>query len=405
MALLLLSASAAEACAPCSTCGYKAGTDDVGWQRVPDEPANRSVGFLELERENETLAATLVETSLTANRRIYLAMKWGKEAPVVLGDAVVPSAGVKLEGRLSPPSSARTPVGAGPCEKAEGILLAYLEVEGASSPDVTRDELVGTSSAPAALFSISQRGLTHTIRWESCGSTNGPLPPLALFRDPRLKLALCDEPALGERACGLPILDRTRVASASLTLEAQRVAFSSELVVANVSGETTVSINGVKQPWAATLGWSPSNSPFREGPNEVRITQGAREPWVANLVLPTSKLRPRLGPDGVLRHDAPFTVGWDAAPWAGGFQGFIYPLDVPPKKVGDITFMANREAVAASGVFSGFDDGQGGKRTAPRARVVVKAWTDRATGVDGRPLADDNYRISVSEETTVSVVR
>jgi hypothetical protein len=313
-------------------------------------------------------------------RRLYLAVKWPSEAPIVAGF---------VEGNYDVP----VPPPAGSqhsCDRVEGLLLAYLAPAGATA-DPARDELVGVSYKGLGLFPYQQAAYDQRFAWDGCARSSEQRMPLILMHEPRLPLALC------ERDCGSG-LDRTRIYAMSSGAEPGGRVYLSPHFVHVPAGETvTFVVNGREVPSSvgqvgADLG---ASSPFRAGPNAVSIRVGSLPAWKATLVLPAGELAPRLLGPG-LRQGENFSARWSASPWASGYQVLLNPAD-PVARVGSLEFFSTQASLEAR--YEGW-----GTLDNRKVRLGVRTgWSsDAGSGV---PHGSSGYGFIWSQWITVDVLR
>jgi hypothetical protein len=67
----------------------------------------------------------------------------------------------------------------------------------------------------------------------------------------------------------------------------------------------------------------------------------------------------------------PFSVAFDAAPWATDYRVDLFPVDAPWTRAVYPTFSSPTSPV--EGTFDGFPDGRGGRVTGTRASVRLTA--------------------------------
>jgi hypothetical protein len=362
-----------------------------GWSEVVDEPAGSSFGEVllawtevPLERCGTQLALSgdVRVSDIPADQRLYFAMRWNHESPVVVSD-LLPLSPTGVRGEhfsllLAPPQSALEPFSGRTCSgtQARGVLLAYLTSSDTPHPET--DELVGVSSKDPSVFSSLQRGYDQLLTWSSCPFSR-PLMPLQLQHDERLRLTLCDT------TCTQPVFDRTRIAGASLSLGPAGWTLNATFVNAGYQA-ASYEINGL-----ATEGSGSELAPWHEGPNVVRVQVDDLPAWEAVLTLPALALSPRLA-EPTLQVGAPFSLSWDASPWATNAFVQFRPLEVPILKVGDPFFTTNQTSFTET--FPGFHDAGGALREVPRAGVSLEV----------RQL-QNRYGFSLSEEFEVPVAR
>ncbi|MBL8953223.1 MAG: hypothetical protein JNK82_20765 [Myxococcaceae bacterium] len=281
-----------------------------GWYGVPDEPGATAFATVYFTQE---APRTLRSMNLPAG--IELAVQWPGEAPVRF-----------VETFPEPPASART-VSMG-CERASGQLLAY-----------QGDELVGVSFKPIDRFPHHQRYANQLLEWSSCTTTGTKhLMPYPLFHEARLPLALCGD------TCGVPLIDRTRVASITMSVDGDgHVLFSPSFVMVPKDAAIVFTVNG--QPLPAGPGDQLSGtSPWRAGTNTVKAQIGDLPAWEAEVVLPQQRFAPRV--TTALKEGADFTVEWQGGDWAPKYFVSIHPRE-PVLKV------AGQSFEAASSPFTG----------------------------------------------------
>ena len=334
-----------------------------GWYDVPAEPAARFYGDVDGELQNGELLGQIRAEGLPSDQQMYLAMKWGDETPIAVTELLPAANGVAFRAVLGCRA-----------DRSEGALLAYLAPKGAVVPNPSSDELLAISAKPAHLFGYLQRAYDQKYTWEMCQSPKAQVLPLPLQRDPRLSLAFCTEPVREGRACGQPVMDRTRLLEVSSEAGPSMVSIAPQFVLQPDEGDVTVTVNGVLvSSEKGRVAIDKGLGPFHPGENTVRIAVGPLPPWEAKLVLPKGNLAPRLR-ETALRMGEPFTVDWAANSWADRFVVKLLPLDVPVKRVSEPSYLSDNSFLTE--VFRGFDDGYGGMRTAPRATLKLTAMTD-----------------------------
>lgn len=363
-----------------------------GWYEVPEEPAGVVYGNISAEVQNGALVGELQAEGLPRDQRVYLAMRWGSETPIVITDLLTPGKNVPFRASLGCD---------GKREVDGGVLRVYLAPKGATVADPATDELLGLTSKPGNLFDYGQRAYDQKLPGELCTTVKKELLPITLQRDPRLRLALCDEPLVDGSACGQPLLDKTRLFTVSVEASPDSMQLVPSFVWAPDGEAIAVEANGVllstnNGRLSRTIGLGP----FHPGENVVRITIGRLPSWEAKLVLPKNTLQPRLRESG-LRMGQSFSMDWADSSWANRFVVTFEPLDLPPTRAGIPTFETKESHVTDT--FVGFDDGAGGKRTGPRARIVLRASQEVTEKATNGPYRAGGYWLQWFESMTVSV--
>ncbi len=341
-----------------------AGTElEPGWYELPAEPASEFVGEVTLQQEPSLLAGKV--THQLRDRRVYLAMQWGDTEPVAVTGPL--ESGAFYRAPLDPPASART--SSATCRAtAKGVLLVYLVMPGAPL-DPRTDELIGASYKPAPYFPYEQTAYNQHITWDDCTTTSKQLLPLLLQRDPRIGLARCTERQLTTDTCPTKRLDRTRISKAALQISPDGTLLSPTILYQPANVSVRYDINGQR---VGDGFWQLSTTgagPWRAGRNTLSITIDGYAPWTAVVVLPQTRLEPKL--ETSLKTGSDFTLRWNRATWVTGFLVAMSPLDIPPRRQFDPRW-ATTESVLTTR-FDGFLNGDSMPVYAPRAQVRLMA--------------------------------
>lgn len=342
---------------------------EPGWYELPTEPASEFVGDLTLQQEPSLLVGKV--THQLSEQRVYLAMQWSDDAPVAVTGPL--ASGDSYRAVLDPPASARTP--SATCRAtAKGVLLVYLVTPGAPL-DPRTDELIGASYKPAPYFPYEQTAYNQHITWDDCTTTSRQLLPLPLQRDPRLGLARCTERQLTGDTCPTKLLDRTRLSKASLFISPDQTLLSPTFLYQPANASVRYDINGQRVGdgfWQLSTGGS---GPWRAGPNTVSITIDGFAPWTAVVVLPNTRLEPKL--ETTLKAGSDFTLRWNRATWTTSYLVAVSPLDIPPSKQFNPRWTVTEPTLTAR--FDGFLGGDSMPVYAPRAEVTLMGMRQQGT--------------------------
>jgi hypothetical protein len=309
---------------------------------------------LNLTLEGGSVRGVIPDNAAPPGQAFYVAVKWPGTNPVRLTERGL--SGQMVGGFLDPPQGVRTLSADGRCARAEGILLGYLHNVG-TLPNPAVDELVAASHRPDGLF-LRHQSYQQRIVWDTCGLQKQQLVPLLVQRDPRLTLALCEQPSAGGMLCGQPMLDRTRVASAQLEVQETSGQFFPSLVAVPPGMAVSIEVNGNKSDapneQLVTATTRCTTNPWHAGSNLVRIVVGDAPAWEARVVLPTPS-NARLREPG-LRKNGVFNIDWNAAPWAGA-EVRMWPVNLPLRRAVYPTFSSAGPFL--SGTFAGFPGNAG----------------------------------------------
>ncbi len=329
--------------------GPESDTRAPGWYGVPDEPGTTPFA----EAKLTLMPPNALRGELPAG--VELAVQWPGEAPK------------RFTGTFpEPPAAARTVVSG--CERAEGLLLAYLG-----------DELVGVSFKPTDRFPYHQRYYNQKLVWSACATALSTLLPLQLFHEARLPLALCGD------TCTMPLIDRTRVSGITMEVDGEgRVFFAPTFVYAPANATPFIAVNG--QSVTPVNGAYIDPAVWHPGPNTVLIRLDELPAWEAELVLPAGRFAPKLG---ALTEGADFTVDWSGSDWAPGYEVTLYPRE-PVLKVGGQSFTA-----AAPPLTARYEPWMS---TQPVTRVAVRV-TVRL------PAEPSPYRLTLVDDVVVDAHR
>ena len=343
---------------------------EPGWYELPPEPASEFVGDLTIERGASVIGGKV--THRLGDQRVYLAMQWGDAEPVAFTGPL--KSGDSYRALLAPPSSAITASAA--CRAtATGVLLVYLARPGAPLAPRT-DELIGASYKPTRYFSYEQTAYNQHLVWNDCQLPPGPSMPVLLQRDPRFGLMRCTEQQLTTDTCPTKPLDRTRLSKADLQVSALGALLSPTFVYRPANASVRYELNGQRVGdgfWQLSTG---ASSPWRPGRNTLSITIDGFAPWAAVVVLPRTRLEPRLETD--IKTGSDFTLRWNRAPWADDFLVSFTPLDVPVRRQPNPRWTVTEPTLTAR--FEGFPSGEATPVFAPRALISLFATRSQGAG-------------------------
>lgn len=365
------------------------GDELPGWYDVPAEPANVFSGEARLRIVEGRLQGDL--TLAPGEGPLYFAIKTQGWEPQAITEVIDPAVSTSF---TSAPFS---------CRRAEATLLAYSLRPGATTPDPTLDELIGVAFKPSWLFPYQQSAYNQRLTERSCAA-GGELLPMQLQHDPRLRLALCDTAdSRSALVCGQAPLDRTRVHAISLSVDEDGRVFLAPNFVVFVDEPVEYRINGAAFPASAgQLDSRLAAGLWRAGRNTVEIRQGSLPPWSAEVVLPMRSLHPRLHEAG-LRAGAPFTMSWDAAPWAQAYRVTSAPLEVNAGRVAFPSWWTEQPSLNET--FPGFRNGNGDPLSAERAELMVTVAAATAGVGEFAPFhSSGGYSVSWTEQLEVAVL-
>ncbi|MDP3499557.1 MAG: hypothetical protein Q8S33_04470 [Myxococcales bacterium] len=311
-----------------------------GWYDLPADTVEPHLGVLVVNpTDGRTLRTTLMLDSTAPAGDYTVAVAWrGATQLQVLGTTGRDS--TQLDVRLAPPASVlqRDRCGA----RASGVVFV-----------LRSDVLVGASTGG--------RFMDFTVEYDECGrgSTRGAY--LDLQRDQRLEYARCLALSIG-CADTSPV----RVTRGLLRVSDMGIGLETSLGFVDANAPVVLEVNGVV---AAERHFSLPLDLFRAGKNRITVRMGQHTPWEANVVLPLAALSPRVS--AALRLGTPFSIAFDAAPWAMDYRVDLFPVDAPWTRANYPSFSSPTSPI--EGTFDGFPDGRGGRVTGTLASVRLKA--------------------------------
>lgn len=325
-----------------------------GWYDVPADPVEYLGTLVVMPTDGRTLRATVMFSSAAPAGDYTVAIAW-RGATELQALGVVRKTSTELQARLAPPSQVLTQsrCGAG----ASGVLFVL-------SGGLTDGVIVG-ASAGGWLTDFD-------LEYSECGvSTRGN--SFVLQRDARFENARCL--ALSGLGANRSCVDTSpvRVTQGALRIDDFGISVESNLGFADANTTVSLEVNGVVVPERRTS--TVPRELFKEGKNRITVRMGQHAPWEANVVLPTGVLSPRVS--SALSLGKPFSVVFDAAPWATSYRVDLYPVDAPWTRAIYPSFSSPTSPIA--GTFDGFPDGRGGRVTGTRASVRLMA-----TRTDGK---------------------